>query len=506
MRSKLQQYSLYPVLLPVFFVLHGYLENYGFISPGEGLLLILIYTATTLVLALAGWLFFRDIPKAALFAFILMAVYFFFGAIHDFLKEHAGSFLSSYVVLLTAFLILLIAVIVYLRKSKRPFKRLTAFLNLLFLVYILFGAGNLIAKAFRSSGYALSVYSFAKNNTYKQCPDCNKPDIYFLLMDGYASTAALAKWYHYQNNLDSFLLQRKFSVQANSRSNYNFTPFSMASILNMSYLQGIEDPKKVTVSDYANCEVLIRNNEVIKRLSAAGYDIVNYSVFNLAGHPKTVSQDFLPLNTRLITERTLFACIRKDIGWKLAKWYPFKWFWHGDIMRDNRNNQNFIELVKKSAATKSAKPRFVYGHFYMPHIPYYYDKNGKLKDIATITTETLSDPIPAYLDYIPYVNSRIREMVTTIQQQNPSAVIILMGDHGNRDATSEAFPIRHFQNLNAVYYPDNDYKLLYDSISGVNQFRVVLNKLLKQDLPLLPDSSVYLIDKGTTPGKHQNLN
>jgi hypothetical protein len=318
-------------------------------------------------------------------------------------------------------------------------------------------------------------------------------------MDGYASSIALAQWYQYHNDLDSFLLQRKFSIQAHSRSNYNFTPFSMASILNMSYLQGIAHPKQVTLNDYANCEAPIRNNEVIKTLSAAGYDIVNYSIFNLAGHPSAIEQDFLPLNTRLITERTMLAYTRRDIGWKLAKWYPFKWFMVNDIMNTNHNNQRFIELVKTSAATKSTRPRFVYAHFYLPHNPYYYDKNGNLKDIATITRENKTFPIPAYLEYVTYANSRIREMITAIQQQNPSAVIILMGDHGNREFTNEVFPARFFQNLNAVYYPDNDYKLLYDSISGVNQFRVVFNKLFKQNRPLLKDSSTYLIDKGFNP-------
>lgn len=500
MFSKLRKYSFYPVLLTIFFVLHGYLENYGFISPCEGFLLAIIYTASTLVAGLAGWLFFRDITKAALIACVLMAIYFFFGAVHDFLKEHAGSFFSSYMVLLSAFSILLIVLIVYLKKSNRTFKQLTIFLNLLFIVYIVVDLSNLVSKTFRTADSGLSVYSFAKNNMYQPCDSCDKPDIYFLLMDSYASTVALAKWYQFHNDLDSFLLQKKFSVQANSRSNYNFTPFSMASILNMSYLQGIANPREVTINDYSNCEVLIHNNEVIKMLNAAGYDIVNYSIFNLAGHPTFVTQDFLPLNTRLITERTMLACIRKDLGWKLAKWYPFKWFWGIDIMQDNRNNQDFIELVKTSAAKKSAKPRFVYGHFFMPHTPYYYDKNGKLKDIATIIAEKDSGSIPIYLEYLTYTNGRIREMITTIQQQNPSAVIILMGDHGNREKTSEAFPVHHFMNLNAVYYPDNDYNLLYDSISGVNQFRVVLNKLLKQHLPLLPDSSIYLIDKGTTPG------
>ncbi len=495
MFSKLHSYAVYLILLPVFFVLHGYLENYGFISPGEGALLALVYTAGSLVVAVICWLFLRNIPKAALAAFLIMASYFFFGVLFDFLKAHAAPFFSKYIVLFSVFFILVIAVIVYLKKTNKSFKRLTVFLNLLLIFYILVDVGSLVSKNFRPNDPGLSVYSFAKNNTYQPCDSCNKPDIYFLLMDAYASTVALAQWYQFHNHLDSFLLQRKFSIQAHSRSNYNFTPFSMASILNMSYLQGIEHPGQVTLNDYNNCETLIRNNEVIKKLSAAGYDIVNYSIFNLAGHPSLVEQDFLPLNTRLITERTMLAYLRKDIGLKLAKWYPFKWFWGGDIMNANHNNQRFIELVKTSAAVKSTRPRFVYAHFYLPHNPYYYDKNGNLKDIATITRENTSFPISAYLEYVTYANSRIREMITAIQQQNPSAVIILMGDHGNRDSTKEVFPVRYFQNLNAVYYPDNDYKGLYDSISGVNQFRVVFNKLFKQNLPLLKDSSIYIMDK-----------
>jgi hypothetical protein len=491
MLAKLQSYALYLFLLPVFFVLHGYLENYGFVGLGEAALLALMYTAATLVVAVVCWLFIRNIRKAALVAFIIMASYFFFGALYDFLKAHAAPFFSKYIVLYSVFFFLVIAMIVYLKKTNKSFKRLTVFLNALFIFYILVDAGTLVLKP----GQPVDSLKPFGNNMYTTCDSCHKPDIYFLLMDGYASSLALTQNYQYYNDLDSFLLQRKFSIQAHSRSNYNFTPFSMASILNMSYLQGIKNPKQVTPNDYASCEAPIRNNEVIKTLNAAGYDIVNYSIFNLAGHPSLVEQDFLPLNTRLITERTMLAYTRRDIGWKLAKWYPFKWFVVNDIMNTDHNNQRFIELVKTNAATKSTRPRFVYAHLYLPHNPYYYDKNGKLKDIATITRENITFPVPAYLEYVTYANSRIREMITAIQQHNPSAVIILMGDHGNREFTNEAFPVRFFQNLNAVYYPDNDYKELYDSISGVNQFRVVLNKLFKQHQPLLKDSSTYLIDK-----------
>jgi hypothetical protein len=319
-------------------------------------------------------------------------------------------------------------------------------------------------------------------------------------MDEYASSASLEQDYHYHNTtLDSFLQARHFSVQTHSRSNYNFTIFSMASMLNMNYLQGIKNPRAIDVNDYANCEQLILNNEVIKRLTATGYDIYNYSIFNLAGHPTRILQSFLPLNTLLITEQTLLARMRKDIGWKLAAWYPFKWFWGMDIMLINNNNNTVRRLVEERAAAPYTTPRFVYAHFYMPHHPYYYNNKNEIRSMADLVREKDLMPLPSYLNYLPHVNACIMEMIDSIQQHDPRAVIVLMGDHGHRGTTKEIFPARFFKNLNAVYFPDKDYHLLYDSISAVNQFRVVFNKLFNQGLPLLKDSSVIISEKGN-PG------
>ncbi|MDQ3277751.1 MAG: hypothetical protein M3Q06_05465, partial [Bacteroidota bacterium] len=55
-------------------------------------------------------------------------------------------------------------------------------------------------------------------------------------------------------------------------------------------------------------------------------------------------------------------------------------------------------------------------------------------------------------------------------------------------------PNKVFRNLNAYYFSDKDYGMLYDSISPVNTFRVVLNKYFSQSFPLLKDSSFYLVD------------
>lgn len=497
MKNFLRKYPLYLILLPVFFVLHGFLENFSFIGIKDAAILCLTYIFLTLNIALFSYFFFRNVTKAALITTLWMVFFFFFGAVHEFLRENISvRFFSRYGFLLPFMFLLLILIFIYLKKVKKPFYGTSLFLNVLFLVYILIDTTGVIIKALNpdeSSG--LSVYDFARNNKYSICDTCSKPNIYLLLMDEYSSSLSLKERHDYNNDLDSFLIDKGFRIQAKSRSNYNFTPFSMSSTLNMSFIEGIPNYRSITADDYAFCNKLVRDNELIKFLDAHGYDIVNYSVFDLAGHPAMVQQMFLPLKTKLITDRTLFSRMYRDIGWLMMNWYPFKWFKKTNILMHRSNNQKFFDLVKEAAKEEKKKPQFVYAHFYMPHSPYYYDKDGNEKDNPTIYSELHDRPITAYLDYVTYTNGRIREMVNAIMQDDPSGIIVLLSDHGNRKNAKPPMPVHIFQNLNAVYYPDRNYSSLYDSITNVNMFRVILNKNFNQQFQLLKDTSIFLEDK-----------
>jgi hypothetical protein len=495
-KKLLQQIPLFLFLLPAFFILHGYAENFGNITIGNCLLLTATYTGAAALLYFIFSIFFKNYIRAALMATYLFAFYCFYGAIHDFLKAHT-LFFYRYSVLLSAFLIGAILLFIFLKRTKHVLFRTTLFINLLLIVYIAFDCGNIILKLLNPNPNKLSVYAFAKNDAYAQCRDCPKPDIYFLLFDEYASSLSLRQKYNYDNSdLDTFLTKRGFSIQTHSRSNYNFTPFSMSSILNMSYINGF-DPEACTADDYAYCTNLIRNNEVIKFLSFQGYDIVNYSVFDLAGNPSRVEQSFLPLKTKLITDRTLFAYIRRDIGWMIYTGrFEIKWLTENTLFTQVANNNKFIDLVKKESSLKEAKPRFVYMHLYMPHPPFFFDKNKKLKDESTVYRESRELNLQPYLDYLPYTNSRIEELITSIQENTSgNAVIIFMGDHGFRLRTTDKHPENYFQNQNAIFFPDKDYHLLRDDVTGVNQFRIIFNKLFKQDIPILGDSTIFLKDK-----------
>lgn len=496
MKTALKNTGLYLFLTPVFFVLHGYVENFGLLSIKDCLFLLLTYEGIAALLLLFVLLINKKHLKAAFIAFCITCFYLFFGAIRDWLMG-LNLPLYEYRFIIPAFFVFLLALIIYLKKTGKTLLKLTSFLNLLLLILIIADSSAALWKSFWSNR-AKATLPQTSNFNYLNCDTCKKPDIYFLIFDEYASSLSLKTRFGYDNsNFDLFLKQKGFYVIGNSHSNYDITPFSMASILNMSYLQGLSHPTALTIKDYANSNQLIQNNQVISYLSHQGYDIVNYSIFDLNGHHSVLEQTFLPLKTKPITDQTLLGCIEKENGWVI---YGLKFKLRKLIEKIESNgaseNERTIELAKKESRVHSIRPKFIYVHLFLPHSPFYFDKNlhkRNPEEVAQLNENTICQE---YLDYLPYTNQKAEDLINTIQQNtNNSAVIIFMGDHGFRyyHAGDNTFSL--FENQNAIYFPDRDHSSLNDSISGVNEFRFILNKLFKTGLPLLKDSIIILANK-----------
>src|SRR5262245_22271343 len=115
-----RKYPLFLYLLPVFFVLHGSVENFNFVPLRDAALLTAVYLVFSTIFLLLFRLIYKDWIKAALVAFLLMAFHFFFGSIQDALRRLVpGSFLSRYVFLLPLFLVLFVLLIIYLKKRTK---------------------------------------------------------------------------------------------------------------------------------------------------------------------------------------------------------------------------------------------------------------------------------------------------------------------------------------------------------------------------------------------------
>lgn len=498
MKKKLQQQPWFLILIPLFFVLHGYTENLGFITINASFLLLLTYYAVAILLYFIFWFIFKNSTKAALAASTVQVFNLFFGAIQDFLRDHLTPAVSRYRVLVSAFIILLICLLIYLKKTKKHLLQLSFFLNVLLLIYILVDLTLAIKRSISPPANKFSVYAVGNKDMYKPVTDVKRPDIYFLLFDEYASSLSLKEQYQFNNDLDSFLLQTGFHIQQKSYSNYNYTPVSMASLLNMSYIKEIHDNTLLLGNDIGYCNRLIQNNEVIKFLTHQGYDIVNYSTFDLTGRPASLKESILPLEARLISDNTFSGRVVKDFTWAifLAK-YKLSWlFPKPEKYRVVKNNKTAIHLVQQEIRKQSTVPRFIYAHIYMPHDPFFFDKNGHLNDdVTAFQLNTKYRSARVYLDYLTYTNQEIKKLITDIQLNTKgNAVIILMGDHGFREYIDQDLH-QNYQNMNAVYFPEKNYRLFYDSISCVNQFRVIFNSLFHQSLPLLEDSTVFLTGK-----------
>ena len=87
-------------------------------------------------------------------------------------------------------------------------------------------------------------------------------------------------------------------------------------------------------------------------------------------------------------------------------------------------------------------------------------------------------------------------MSRAIVKSNPAAVVIIQGDHGSKlhldqGSLKDTDVEEAFSTLMCIRAPEPVTRALYDEMSSVNTFRLVLRGLFEADLPALPDRSYY---------------
>ncbi|GAI58360.1 unnamed protein product, partial [marine sediment metagenome] len=103
----------------------------------------------------------------------------------------------------------------------------------------------------------------------------NLPDIYYIILDMYARQDILKEIHDYDNSeFIDYLTSKGFYVATRSRSNYLITILSMASSLNMEYINYLSDTLGTESADPAIPFEMIRNNKVSQFLKSKGYSYV----------------------------------------------------------------------------------------------------------------------------------------------------------------------------------------------------------------------------------------
>jgi hypothetical protein len=499
---KVITFPFHALLLPVFFILHIVNEHYGLIPGTYILQYLLYYLVIALIALLTGKIICKSFDKAGVWATCLLLIFFFFGALQDLAKGLSlPSMLVSYKIMLSGILLFSILLSIYLVRSKRSFHKANRYLLILFIVL----TGIEIATVFYN---VITHKKDRQNFASRQKPELheistipgnNAPDIFFIVMDEFASSASLEKYFNYRNEqLDSSLINNNFFIVRHSKSNYNKTPLSIASTLNLQYFNQPLENLTTTAKVMLQGLYTLKSADLPELLEKAGYTICNLGVCDLNDHPAYTGRFFSNYEQMVLQGETLWTRIEKHILWNVYGWdIPGLNKMRNRKMNEQkdsfiaRNRQN-LRLVLKELNTQTNQPKFVFGHIMMPHYPFYFDRNGNSTGRLSSIYHMVNEKSP-YLEQLIYTNTWVDSLIkATNQPFSRPRVVIIEGDHGYRDESPTATREMQFMNLNTWYFSDKDYSMLYDSISPVNTFRIVLNKYFRANLPLLKDSTVLL--------------
>ena len=485
---KLLKTNLHFIWVILFFIIHGYAQSYQLVPLKDILLLACQIGIVGIILFLLNSRLFRNKTRGGIFTSAILIIILFFGAFQDFFADTKLLSILSY---LRPLIVICIAVIVmlffFLRKTALSFKKTTVYINCLFLLYL---SIDIITILFLSSTVSTFNANTVRKFTPPGCDTCKPPSVYLVVMDEYLGTQGLKEYFNYSNiSFEHFLRSRDFRVLTNSTSNYQLTLFSMASMLNMRYIPEIQEEEMDDRYVYNKVLSLLKNNIVCNIFQHNGYQIINLSGFEIKNTPSETLSNELPQRVELITAQTMF--------YRIWKYFP-AWLEELKIVSHSTKHEltiadmNEVAMRKALAVARSEglPPVFTYVHLMMPHSPFVYDSLGRKTGFVG---ENLPGPETddAYLQYLVYTNRRVEKFIFELQQATEhQAVIVLMGDHGYRAAGRNG--IRHsYQTFNSLFIPGKNYAALYDGMTNVNQFRILLNSAFGQTLPLLRDSIVY---------------
>lgn len=486
------------LLLDAFYILHHYNELFGFIPPASILLIVLTVFGGTAVIYMILRLITRNGIISAIGSYLLLLLLFYFGHYHDVLKTISKhSFLSSYKIILPFTFLVLFMIIRRFYKNQFAAKKFLQFLSLLTIVLLFVEVIISISKVIGLAKDNNLVYPekpLAGNYKLSGLPDSLKPDIYYLVFDGYTNNSTLKNEWQFNNTgITGWLEEKGFFIADHSRSNYNSTLYSISSTFNLNYLDE-KAVKNKTISTSLKARKSMSDNELFGILKAEHYQINFLAPFQNSIQDNGLRHTFDYIIDQKFFKPSLPGRIINDIWWNFRpKGNAYKPGSSVHPLQHHVDNaQQTIAHIKETVGAGSQEPpRFVYSHLMFSHEPHIYDTAGNLLPPDAIINTSLFD---SYTWQIMYSNKVIQELVNYIRDNNrKNTIIIIAGDHGFRELPLSRSDI-YFPILNALYFPDQNYTTLYKQISPVNTFRVILNQYFNQQLPLLEDRTILIKD------------
>ena len=432
---------------------------------------------------------------------LTLFMFFAYGHVHGALLNREIS-IGYHRFLIPLWLLLFGVGVVLIFRLRSRWQAMTFILNLVSALFVLQSLVG-VAKWAYSQSQATNLQLGRAPEVVLQ-PAADSPDIYYIILDGYMRSDYIKTVLDYDNApFLTFLRERGFYVAEKSHSNYPYTIFSLASSLNMSYVNFLSRAVGEDSKDFSFTYPIIQSNEVARLLKTVGYRYV------LIGTDWTVT-NHSPLADKSLSyfslsdENQFYSLFLKTSIVSVLM----------ESVEDMLRATKLYAFDQIPLAGDDGKPTFIFAHILAPHSPYVFDAQGGRVESPEEGRDTEGTK-HAYLEQLKFVNLKTEELVSKLLDQPDPPIIVLQSDHGWAWAVGwdlyPASPIdQHFDydqifgNLNAYYLPGKGTEGLYPAITPVNTFRQIFNLYFNASLRLLPDESYYS-DYYKSPYRFQNV-
>jgi hypothetical protein len=483
-------YAIYPVL-----ALLGH--NITEVSPDVIVRPLLVILVGTLLLFVALRLALHDTLKTGLLVTLALVLFFTYGQIYNWLKEDplGLALLARHRYLLIAYTTLFILGAIAVLKGRLDYQNSNLALNLVSIFLIVYPAYQVVRYSIEEpAGLAFAAKWTPQMKLAFGSSQGDKPDVYYIILDGYSRADAIQKYLGYDNT--PFLDQLRalgFVIGECSRSNYNATRNSLTSSLNMEQLPTLFGWAAQQGLSPQDAFGFLIHSQVRKQFESLGYKTVAFDTgfewtrmkdadLYLTWKTNPLGLQWITPFEKMLADTTLVSVYT---DWKIQA-YTNKFVDPDHPMSYFVNLEQF-NLTELSKIARIDGPTFTFAHILIPHYPFVFSPDGLLtdpgyfsgKEEAPINTQYFND---GYLNSIRFDNQQMILIMSQILKDSPTPpIIVIQGDHG---ILKDRFPI-----LNAYYLPGEGSQKVYPTITPVNTFRLIFDTYFGGSYGLLPDES-----------------
>lgn len=314
--------------------------------------------------------------------------------------------------------------------------------------------------------------------------------IFWIILDEHPSFTSMHEvWNDHDTSMRQDLTSLGFTIYDSCRANYNYTPFSIASITNASMLP-VNEQQNIDYNDWLSLSKSVCGSSIISFFVNQGYSLHWLSFFDSLHIPLP----FAPTSVSFF-KQTIIGMF----GDRFNAHFGSGGQYDINIITKFNNYNNYVidslAYLLKSFPSNGTR-QFIYAHLLMPHYPYI-----NVRPPYSIDRHSQFAPYKdnrAFFNYVKYTDSLIIKILqNSLKQLTPSqksnTLIILQSDHGYRfleKGSKESKLKSSFGTLNAVLWPPNKKGSFYNGMSSVNTFRILLRDYWGVNISTLKDSSV----------------